>query len=77
MSMEYTSEGRKVVATHQPSGDRWVAAEAATPADAERAAAIIMRGMKLNRDRHYTASARMYARLDDVAGYRELAGAVA
>lgn len=74
MSMIYASDGCQVVSTHQPSGDTEVAAVAATPEDATKAADIINRAMKLNRDRKYTASARMYARLDEIAGYRDLIG---
>jgi hypothetical protein len=72
--MLYTSEGREVIATHVPSGDREIAARAATPEGAEKGAAIIMRAMRLNNDRHYTASARMYARLDEIEGWTELLG---
>ena len=69
MQTVYSSDGCDVVATHRPSGESRVTGRATNPADAARAADIINRGMRLNEDRKYTASARMYARLDAIAGF--------
>lgn len=69
--MTWKADGCRVIATHTPSGETHLEGVAATPADAERAAGIIARGYALNNARKYTASARMYARLDELDGWKE------
>ncbi len=70
--MIYSSRDCEIIATHRPSGEENVTATAATPEAAARAADIINRGMRLNDDRKYTASARMYARPEELPGYVEV-----
>lgn len=68
----YLNDGRRIIALHKPSGEQTHTATAATIEAAALAAEIINEGMRLNDNRKYTASARMYARLDDIDGYHEL-----